>query len=398
MTAATKALPKLMLKPGRDKSVNNYHPWVFSGAIQEAPRGAETGSIVAVANAFGVVIAHAFYDAESQIVARIFNFNTEQQVFDQSFWNHKIQQAYNLRQARVSNAQTNAYRLIHAEGDSLPGVIADVYADTVVLQLRTAGAEKIVHELTQAIIAVGFPKVYLKNKHYDGETPNGALPDGWLTGEGNTQIEVLENGLKFQVDIESGQKTGFFLDQRDNRELLGKLSKDKTVLNAFAYSGGFSVYALANGAKEVHSIDISKSAIVLAEANVALNFPDTKKHESLAQDCFKYLKNMETEYDIIILDPPAFAKSMRARDRAARGYKEINLTALSKIKPGGILATFSCSQVVDRDLFRKIIFSAAADAGRNVRILYQLTQPEDHPINIYHPEGEYLKGLILYVE
>jgi 23S rRNA (cytosine1962-C5)-methyltransferase len=264
--------------------------------------------------------------------------------------------------------------------------------------LRTIGSEKIATVLSTALQELGFDRIYLKNKHFDGESPNGSLPDGWLAGEGSTEIEILENGLKFKVDIESGQKTGFFLDQRDNRELIGKLTKDKKVLNAFAYSGGFSVYALANGAKEVHSVDISKSAVALADANVALNFGETKNHKSVAEDCFSYLKTMDSDYDVIILDPPAFAKSMRARDRAARGYKEINMTALSNIKSGGILATFSCSQVVDRDLFRKIVFSAAADSGRNVRILYQLTQPEDHPINIYHPEGEYLKGLILYVE
>jgi 23S rRNA (cytosine1962-C5)-methyltransferase len=390
------ALKDLVLKPGRDRAVRLYHPWVFSGAVQKLPK-AETGDIIRIVDAEGKALGMGFFDSKSQIVARIFHFGEAVEA-SHSFWKEKITKALALRKELVATPETNTYRLIHAEGDGMPGVIADVYGGhTVVLQLRTQGSERLAGTLVDILKELGFERAYLKNKQYDGETSAGSIPDGFLFGEGDVAFNTLENGLQFEVNVATGQKTGFFIDQRVNRKLLGEMSAGKKVLNAFAYSGGFSVYALANGASEVHSVDISKDAIALANKNVALNFPEAN-HTGIAADCFNFLKETEEQYDLICLDPPAFAKSIGAKDRAARGYKELNMKGIKKVKPGGIVFTFSCSQVIDRDLFRKIVFGAAADVHRNVRIIEQLSQPADHPINIYHPEGEYLKGLVLYVE
>lgn len=392
--------PILTLKKGRERSVHNFHPWVFSGAVHYWPKTAQSGDIIAVHALDGQVLGYGFFDADSQITVRMMSFRAEERPDNEGFWQQKIARAYALRQSWVVRPETNTYRLIHAEGDGMPGIIADVYGgDTVVLQLRTKGSERMAPILTEALQELGYRNIYLKNKQFDGVTTAGSLPDGWLAGGQQiaSPLISLEHGLQFEVDVVHGQKTGFFIDQRENRALIGQLAKGKKVLNAFSYSGGFSVYAAAGGAREVHSVDISKDAVALADRNMKLNFPDYP-HQAVAEDCFKYLKQMDKDFDLVILDPPAFAKSIGARDRAARGYKEINLSAMRSMPKGSLLATFSCSQVVDRDLFRKIVFGAAADSGREVRILYQLTQPADHPVNIYHPEGEYLKGLILQID
>ncbi|MDJ1501310.1 class I SAM-dependent rRNA methyltransferase [Xanthocytophaga agilis] len=391
--------PSLVLKSGRDRSVNNRHPWIFSGGVKQLPK-AENGDIVEVLDNQGNRLAYGFYSPQSQIICRLFEFSSLPIDFSQpDYWHQKIQSAYEIRKKYVLTAQTNCCRLLHAEGDFLPGVIADLYDDLVVLQLLIKGSEKIAPHIIGGLQKIGVRYIYLKNKHNPGFREEVVLENGFLTS--NTLQDskvVLENGVKFAIDFEKGQKTGFFLDQRDNRALLQNYSQGKKVLNAFSYTGGFSIYALAGGASEVHSVDISKDAVQLADENSTLNFGKDVIHKAIAEDCFEYLKNTQEEYDVIVLDPPAFAKNAKAVPNASRGYKELNLKGIKKIKPGGILFTFSCSQNIDRDLFRKIIFSAAADAHRNVRILHQLTQPLDHPVNIFHPEGEYLKGLVLQVE
>jgi 23S rRNA (cytosine1962-C5)-methyltransferase len=286
---------------------------------------------------------------------------------------------------------------MHAEGDFLPGVIVDIYDDTAVVQLLVKGTELISQHIFDAIREVGVKYIYLKTKQNTQRLEDVGMESGWVGETRSMPIAALEYGVKFMVDVEKGQKTGFFIDQRENRKILGEYSKGKKVLNTFSYSGGFSLYALANGSTLVHSVDSSKDAIDMCDQNVAANF-NNAPHESYVQDVFDFMKENKEDYDIIILDPPAFAKNAKAVPNASRGYKNLNLIAFKTIKPGGLVFTFSCSQHIDKDLFRKIVFGAAADAGRNVRILKQLTQPEDHPINIFHPEGEYLKGLLLHVE
>ncbi len=389
----------LILKSGRDRSVINRHPWIFSGGVKQLP-DAQNGDIVQVLDNQGNRLAYGFFSPQSQIVCRLFEFTNQEIDFQtEAYWHRKIRVAYELRRQYVLHAQTNACRLLHAEGDFLPGVIADLYDDLVVIQLLVKGSEKIVPYLISGLQQLGVKYIYLKNKHNPGFREEVMLENGFLTNSILTEPKtILENGLKFTIDFEKGQKTGFFLDQRDNRALLQTYTQGKKVLNAFSYTGGFSVYALAGGAAEVHSVDISKEAVQMAEENSILNFGKTPAHRAVAEDCFEYLKTTQEAYDVIVLDPPAFAKNARSVPNASRGYKELNLKAFKKIKPGGILLTFSCSQNIDRDLFRKIVFSAAADARRNVRILHQLTQPTDHPVNIFHPEGEYLKGLVLHVE
>jgi 23S rRNA (cytosine1962-C5)-methyltransferase len=389
----------LILKSGRDRSVINRHPWIFSGAIKTMPP-AENGDIVAVRNNQHGLLGYGFFSPQSQITCRIFEFTGQETDFStHTYWHRKIEQAHQLRESLVIGPHTNAYRLLHAEGDFLPGIIADIYTDIAVLQLLIKGTEKILPHLVSGLQALGIRHVYLKNKHSPGFREEVVLPNGFLSSQQTgLHVVVEENGLKFTIDIEKGQKTGFFIDQRDNRDLLGKHTAGKKVLNAFSYTGGFSVYALAGKASLVHSVDISKDATQICDENVALNFGPAAPHQSIAADCFDYLRHTSETYQVMVLDPPAFAKNARAVPNASRGYKDLNLTAFKKIQPGGILFTFSCSQNIDRDLFRKIVFSAAADAGRNVRILHQLTQPADHPVNIFHPEGEYLKGLVLHVE
>jgi 23S rRNA (cytosine1962-C5)-methyltransferase len=387
----------LILKSGRERSLINRHPWVFSGAVKELPKS-ENGEIIRVVDNHNQLLGFGFFSTNSQITCRVFEFTNEEIVIDSTFWKNKIFQAYQLRKRLIDFTNTNIFRLLHAEGDFFPGVIIDVYASVAVVQILIKGTENIKHYIFDALHQIGFKHIYVKTKSNSQRLEDVETPSGWVDEPISMPVEAIENGITFLVDVETGQKTGFFIDQRVSRKFLGNFSKNKKVLNTFSYSGGFSLYALESGATLVHSVDSSKDAIEMCERNVKTNYPTNVNHESFVEDVFDYLKNTEVDYDVIVLDPPAFAKSSRAVANAARGYKNLNLIALKKIKPGGIIFTFSCSQHIDRDLFRKIIFGAAADAKRNVRILHQLTQPDDHPINIFHPEGEYLKGLILYVE
>ncbi len=389
--------PILQLKPKRERSILLKHPWIFSGGLEKKPKANE-GDIVEVRSHGDEILGYGFFSEKSQISCRMFDWQKYASDFENAdYWTEKIRLALTLRKAIIPEG-TDAYRLLHAEGDFLPGMIADVYANVVVLQILVKGIEQRKVLIVEAFRRNGFENLYLKTKSGTQNVEEISSSAGWIAGAGEGKVIAKENSLLFNVDFEGGQKTGFFIDQRENRNLLKTFSKDKKVLNTFCYTGGFSVFALAGGAKEVHSVDVSAEAIKLAEENVQLNFPNAH-HKGFTADCFNFLKDMpENEYDIIILDPPAFAKNARAVDNAARGYKQINMQAFRKIKPGGILFTFSCSQHISKDLFQKIIFGAAADVGRNVRILYQLNQPADHPINIYHPEGEYLKGLALWVE
>ena len=349
---------------------------------------------MAIQDHSGQHLGYGFYSNQSQIVARMFEWSDVK--IDQDYWNKKVQNAFQMR-AHLRSEETNSYRLLHAEGDFFPGIIADVYDKVVVLQLVIRGSERMVDQIIEALKSVGFEHVYLRLKNSSKALEKAELREGWLLGEHPSPIIVKENGFSFEVDFIDGQKTGFFLDQRDNRNLVGQYAWGKQVLNAFSYSGGFSVYALGHGAAHCDSVDISSAAVEQANKNIALN--GLKNHEGIAVDCFEFLSEMpDNHYDLIVLDPPAFAKHKRALKNATRGYKQINMKAIKKIKPGGMLFTYSCSQNISKELFQKIIFGAAADVGRNVRIVHQLHQPSDHPINIYHPEGEYLKGLALYVE
>ncbi|MGB3616872.1 MAG: class I SAM-dependent rRNA methyltransferase [Catalinimonas sp.] len=400
MNRAPLTAKTVVLKSGRDRSVINRHPWIFSGAVKSAPP-ADDGEIVAVSDNRGQRLGWGFWSTNSQIQVRMFDWADGTPTFDADYWAAKVRRAWELRRRFVNQEGTDAYRLLHAEGDFLPGVIVDVYGEVAVAQLLTKGSERIQPHLRSALRELGWPRVYLKNKEAARRLEGVGLPNGWLGEEADAPappVHIRESGLRFAVDHAGGQKTGFFLDQRENRRLLMQYAADKRVLNAFSYTAGFSVYAVAGGATAVHSVDISKEAVRQGEANVALNFGEEAPHRSTAADCFDYLKATTETYDLIVLDPPAFAKHARAVPNATRGYMEINLWAFRKVAPGGVVFTFSCSQNVDRDLFRKVVFGAAADAGRNVRILHQLSQPADHPVNIYHPEGEYLKGLVLYVE
>lgn len=389
--------PILQLKLKRERSILLKHPWIFSGGLERKPKAAE-GEIVEVRSHHNDILGYGFYSEKSQISCRMFDWQNKPSDFESvDYWATKIKNALVLRKA-ILPPDTDAYRLLHAEGDFLPGIIADVYANVVVLQILVRGIEQRKDLIIEAFRKNGFENLYLKTKSSSQNIEEISSTSGWLAGGGEGNVVSKENGLRFNVDFAEGQKTGFFIDQRDNRQLLKTLSQGKKVLNTFCYTGGFSVYALDGGATEVHSVDISAEAVRLAEENVQLNFPDAA-HKGFAIDCFDYLKDMpENDYDVIVLDPPAFAKNARAIDNASRGYKQINMRAFKKIKPGGILFTFSCSQNISKDLFQKIVFGAAADVGRNVRIIHQLHQPADHPVNIYHPEGEYLKGLVLWVE
>lgn len=392
---------KVILKPKKEESLLRFHPWVFSGAIQTIQGKPAEGDLVEVFDCRQNYLATGHYQIGS-IAVRVVSF--EQQEIGTSFWENRISLAYAMRCALgLVSSDNNTYRLIHGEGDSLPGLIVDVYDDTAVMQAHSVGMHETRHELAKAIVKM-VPEV--KNVYYKSET---TLPfkapidpeDGYLIGSDTKKYTAKENGLQFNVDWLRGQKTGFFVDQRDNRALLEKYSKGKSVLNMFCYTGGFSVYAMRGGATLVHSVDSSAKAMEITDKNIALNFGNDTRHTSYAEDAFKFLNGIENsgvQYDLIVLDPPAFAKHREALRNALKGYKRLNAKAFEQIKPGGILFTFSCSQVVSREQFRLAVFSAAAESGRNVRILHQLTQPADHPVNIYHPEGEYLKGLVLWVE
>lgn len=389
---------KIILKSGKDQSLLRFHPWVFSGAIKDTVGFPAEGDVVEVFSNKDEFLGMGHYQIGS-ITVRVFSF--QQVTPDFKFWKNKIQEAYNLRVALglAGSEHTNVYRLVNAEGDGMPGLIIDFYKDTAVMQMHSIGMFRIKAELALVLKEIYGDKVRVYDKS-EGTIPFKAQiqpKNGYILGEGQAQ-PVLEYNNYFRVDWIEGQKTGFFIDQRENRKLVESYAKGKDVLNVFGYTGGFSIYALRGGAKTVHSVDSSQKAIDLTNENVALNFPDCKNHESICVDAFDFLDTIDDKYDLIILDPPAFAKHFNVLNNALQGYKRINAKAIKKIKPGGILFTFSCSQVVDKDTFRTTIFSAAASTGRNVRILHQLTQPADHPVNIYHPEGEYLKGLVVYVE
>ena len=396
------AIPKIFLRRGKEESLQRRHPWIFSGAIYsvECDRELVEGEIVDLYSSQGQFLARGHYQVGS-IAVRILSF--EQCEIDQSWWYSKIESAYNVRQTLhlTDSEDTTCYRLIHGEGDALPGLVVDIYGSVAVVQCHSVGMYCSRKQIADAIVAVFGDKitaVYDKSSQTVPFKANLDPVDGYLYGSAEKDNVVLENGHKFLVNWEEGQKTGFFIDQRFNRELVGKYAAGRTVLNTFCYTGGFSVYALAGGAKEVCSIDASEKAIRLVDKNMVLNFGENAPHSSIACDAVEYLKNIGDKYDMIILDPPAFAKHHKVLGNAMQGYKRLNARALSQIKSGGILFTFSCSQAVSKELFRTTVFTAAAIAGRKVRILHQLTQPTDHPINIYHPEGEYLKGLVLYVE
>lgn len=392
-------LAKIFLKPGKEQSLKRFHPWVFSGAIGKAEGKPEEGDLVNVYSANGEFLATGHCQVGS-IAVRILTFAEE--ATDYNFWKTKIENAWNARKALglTENRETNVFRLVHAEGDGMPGLIIDFYNGTAVMQMHTVGMYLVREMLVKALREVLGNKlkaVYDKSEKSLPFKAGVESKDGYLFGE-NSDTEVLENGLRFKVDWLEGQKTGFFIDQRENRQLVQKYSAGRDVLNMFCYTGGFSFYAMKGGARTVHSVDSSAKAIELTNKNVELNFPDDKRHEAFAADAFEFMRDIKDKYDLIILDPPAFAKHRDAVHQALQAYKRINTRAFEQIRSGGILFTFSCSQVVSKEKFREAVFSAAAISGRNVRILHQLTQPADHPVNIYHPEGEYLKGLVLYVE
>ena len=387
-------MKQVYLKRGKEESLLRFHPWVFSGAIHHLDDGIEEGDVVRVVSEKGVFIAVGHYQ-QGSISVRVLTFNDVE--IDDAFWHSRIQSALNMRQdiGLANSSNTNAFRLVHGEGDLLPGLIIDVYDKTAVMQAHSMHMSR--HAIAKALAEV--MKGRIENIYYKSETtlPFMEPENGFLLGNSDDNI-AIENGLRFYVDWLRGQKTGFFVDQRENRALLEKYAKGKRVLNMFCYTGGFSFYAMRGGAQLVHSVDSSAKAIELTRRNVELNFPGDPRHEAFCEDAFKYLDSSSHTYDLIILDPPAFAKHRGALHNALKGYTRLNEKAFEKIEKGGILFTFSCSQVVSKDHFRNAVFTAAAQAKRKVRILHQLHQPADHPINIYHPEGEYLKGLVLYVE
>ena len=393
-------MTKIFLKRGKDESLRRFHPWIFSGAIHHFEGKPAEGDLVRVFTAEGEFIAVGHWQIGS-IAVRVLSFDDEP--IDDAFWQHRLQVALDARRSMgvADNPQNDTFRLVHGEGDNLPGLVIDVYGPTAVLQAHSVGMHLVRQQIADALKAVMGPR--LQNIFYKSETTLPFKADlgqenGFLLGGDGNDI-ATENGLKFHIDWLRGQKTGFFVDQRDNRSLLEHYSRGRDVLNMFCNTGGFSVYAMRGGARLVHSVDSSAKAVELVNANIELNFPGDTRHQAFAEDAFRYLQQMEeVAYDLIILDPPAFAKHKDALHNALKGYTRLNLRAFENIRPGGILFTFSCSQAVNKDQFRMAVFTAAAQSGRRVRILHQLHQPADHPINIYHPEGEYLKGLVLYVE
>ena len=388
----------LRLKPGKERSLQRLHPWVFSGALAMDIKQIPEGELVNITDINGAFIATG-YVQHGSIAVRVLAF--EKTSIDTDFWIRTLEKSFALRRmlGLTGNPLTNCYRLVHGEGDGVPGLIIDIYAGTAVIQCHTSGIYLHLPAICEAlkhVLGQGLKAVYDKSS----ETLHGAVPgasNGLIYGQADENV-VSENGMKFRVDWETGQKTGFFLDQRDNRQLLGQYSKGKTVLNTFAYTGGFSVYALMNGARQVDSVDVSKNAIQLLNENMALNDASATNHRGEAADTFTFFKHTDQTYDIVILDPPAFAKSVNARHNALMGYKRLAAEGLKKVGKGGLLFTFSCSQVVDSHTFNQTMLAAAIETGRPAKILHRLTQPADHPVNIFHPEGEYLKGLVLYVE
>lgn len=389
----------IYLKRGKEESLLRFHPWVFSGAIHHADAGIQEGETVRVIASTGDFIAVGHYQVGS-IAVRVLSFSDI--TIDQSFWRERLAAAITMRChiGIADNPENNTYRLVHGEGDWLPGLVIDCYGSTAVMQAHSVGMHLNRMDICQALTDVMGDRI--QQVYYKSET---TLPykahleeeDGFIFGHTDDDIAV-ENGLKFHVDWLRGQKTGFFVDQRENRSLLEHYSKDKTVLNMFCYTGGFSVYAMRGGAKCVHSVDSSAKAIEITNNNIGLNFPGDPRHEAYCEDAFRFLEEKKDKYDIVVLDPPAFAKHRAALHNALKGYIRLNAKGIRLVKEGGLLFTFSCSQAVSKDQFRSAVFTAAAQSGRKVRIIHQLHQPADHPINIYHPEGEYLKGLVLYVE
>ncbi len=389
----------LQLKKGKEKSIERKHPWIFSGAIGQIKGQPEEGDTVRLENHEGRFIAMGHYQ-KSSLALRILSF--EEVAIDAAFWHHKLSAAIHTRQicGLSQRADTNVYRLVHGEGDGLPGLILDYYNGLVVMQCHSVGMYNARQIIADALVKILGDKVHSIYDKSEGTIPfkaDTSAENGFLYGQTDNS-EVIEYGHRFLIEPVDGQKTGFFIDQRENRKLLQQYVKDKKVLNTFCYSGGFSVFALEAGATHVTSVDSSAKAIALVDKNIELNFGKTEKHLSVGNDVGAFLTNDTEKYDVIILDPPAYAKHNNALDNALKGYARLNKKGFEALNKGGILFTFSCSQVVTKDDFRRAVFTAAAQSGKTVKILHQLHQPEDHPISIYHPEGEYLKGLVLYVE
>lgn len=395
---------QIYLKKGKEDSLLRFHPWIFSGAINKMDEEIAEGDFVRILTQKGDFIAVGQFQIGS-IAVRVLSFRDI--TIDRDFWISRLSAAWEVRKAlnilRSDNAHgysNTTYRLVHGEGDNLPGLIIDIYGKTCVMQAHSVGIHVCRNEIAQALKAVlgnDLDSIYYKSETTLPFKAELGQENGFLYGETDNDI-AIENGLRFHIDWLRGQKTGFFIDQRENRSLLEHYANGRSVLNMFCYTGGFSVYAMRGGAKLVHSVDSSAKAIELTNQNIALNFPDDSRHDAFCEDAFKYLDDHDDKYDLIVLDPPAFAKHRNALKNGLRGYTRLNVKGFERIRHGGILFTFSCSQVVTKDHFRQAVFTAAAQAGRKVRVLHQLHQPADHPINIYHPEGEYLKGLVLYVE
>lgn len=400
-TIGKKTYPRITLKKGREVSIQRFHPWIFSGAIQSVSVKPESGDIVEIYSSSGSYLATGHYE-DSSLAIKIFSYDQDQ--IDYGFWTKKLQNAYKLRQALglTDDMQTNAYRLVFTEGDGLPGLIIDYYNGIAVLQAQTQGMFRERKTIATALTNI-YPNelmaVYDKSAEafYEPRSIAGN-EQRFLTGNAESPVVITENGNKFLVDFIGGQKTGFFLDQRENRRLISRYARGRKALNLFSYTGAFSVYALQAGASHVVSVDSASSAIELANTNIKLNISDTSRHTGVIADVKEFVRQMSDDFDLVVLDPPAFAKHMDSRHRAMQGYKFLNAAVLGKIRAGGLLFTFSCSQVVGADLFESTVMAAAIESGRKVRILHRLSQPPDHPVSIYHPEGVYLKGLVLYVE
>lgn len=392
--------PIIKLRRGKDEAVRRYHPWIFSGAIETATPNIQAGDLVTVVDYKNEILGTGFAEA-GNIAVKLLSFDNRK--IDASFWKERLEKAFELRKMMglVDNQHTNCYRLVHSEGDNLPGLIIDIYGTTAVVQAQTEGMALNIKSISDSLLNIDgldINSVYNKSSEAMQRMGKEAVDDGYLIGE-KTDDFVCENDSKFLIDWEKGQKTGFFLDQRNNRDLVRKLAKGKNVLNTFCYTGGFSVTALRGGANKVVSVDCSKKAIADCEKNIALNGFDTIENPSVAEDAKLFLQNMKKgDFDLIILDPPAFAKNHKSLHRGLQGYKFINAEAIKKIKEGGLLFTFSCSQAVDKAQFQSVVLSAAIEAGRKAQIIFQLDQPEDHPVNIFHPEGAYLKGLVLKID
>ena len=391
-------IPTLQLRRGKSESLRRFHPWIFSGALLRIPESLPEGALVRIVDENNKFMALGHYQIGS-IAVRVLSFIDRP--IDAAFWVERLSEAFKVRKSLdLVRPDNDIYRLVHGEGDQLSGLIIDVYGQTAVMQAHSVGMHCYRQEIADALIQACEGEI--KHVYYKSETTLPYKADlhqenGFLVGGDDTNV-ATENGLKFHIDWLKGQKTGFFIDQRENRKLLESYSKGKSVLNMFCYTGGFSIYAMRGGATQVHSVDSSSKAIDLTRANAELNFPGDNRHEAFAEDAFKFLEKAGGDYDLVILDPPAFAKHKGALHNALKGYTRLNSIAFQKIRKGGIVFTFSCSQAVNKDQFRLAVFTAAAQSGRHVRILHQIHQPADHPINIYHPEGEYLKGLVLQVE